>query len=65
MINDNPVSPITPNITERFRLDSVFFVSQTLLVGFVEVFVVSLKISLVVSLEMSANNLTTISVLLC
>lgn len=56
MINDNPVSPITPNITERVLLDSVSFVSQPLLVGFVEVFVVSLEISLVVSLEMSVIN---------
>lgn len=56
MINDNPVSPITPNITERFLLDSVSFVSQTLLVGFVEVFDVSLEIAPVVSLEMSVIN---------
>lgn len=51
MLNDNPVSPITPNITERFLLDSVSFVSQTLLVGFV-----SLEIAPVVSLEMSVIN---------
>lgn len=42
MINDNPVSPITPNITERVLLDSVSLVSQTWLDGFVEMFVVSL-----------------------
>lgn len=55
MINDNPVSSTTPNNRVLILLDSVFFVSQTWLVWFVEGFVVSLDISLVESLEMSVT----------